>query len=111
MSELVMVSWAFVVFIVLLNGCAAGIAALFHTRRSEMRRGSKIVGAILGTGLITAGMIGPWTIEGMAEGEGPLIPLLVLILIMVVAMVVSVPGAVIITRRLEVPGDEFRTFE
>jgi hypothetical protein len=43
--------------------------------------------------------------------EEPLYVALAVALIMAVTMIVSLPGALIVCRKLDAPGDDFRTFE
>ena len=111
MSETTVAIWAIALFVIILNGCAAGIAAFLHVRR-KMGRGGKVVGAIFGSGLLTAGIFIPAMISDFTmQAEGALIIVLALLAIFVVAAFVSLPGALVITRRLEAPGDEYRAFE
>ena len=111
MSETAALIWGFALFGGLISGCGAGIAATLHAR-GKLRRAGKVCGACIVTGLITAGIFAPFAFTDAALADnGPAIMVLVLALIFVIAMIVALPGAVMITRRLEAPGEDYRAFE
>ena len=104
--------WVVFVFLVLLNGFAAGMAAVLHVWRSGQRRRSRIVTAAALTGLVPTVMIFPAVFEQELAGGAQLAGMIVGMGMMFgLSTVVSLPGAVIIGRRLDGPGDAYRTFE
>jgi uncharacterized membrane protein YhaH (DUF805 family) len=111
MSETVALIWGFALFGALINGCGAGMAATLHAR-GRLRRGGKVWGACIVTGLITAGIFAPFAFtDAQLADDDPVTLVLVLVVIFVIAMIVALPGALMITRRLQAPGDDYRTFE
>ena len=106
--------WAIVVGIAILNLCAAGVAAVMHAWRSKMRRGGRIVTAAAVTGFLPASTL---LAAGIAEtawsstAEEPLVMGLAFAMLLTIGMVVSLPGALLVARKLEAPGDDYRSFE
>jgi len=112
MSEVAVLTWAGLVFATILNGCTAGIAAILHARRSNMPRAGKILTAGLVTGLLTALMYLPFAIFAEASApDGALINVLLHAVLLVVATVVSLPGALVVLHKLDSPGNVHRDFE
>jgi hypothetical protein len=112
MSDAVLAIWVSLVSIVILNGCAAGVVAMLHAWRSSMRRGSRVTVALAVTAFLPASMFIPAIIkDSLTDAEEPVIMALAVGAIFVVALVTSLPGALIVARKLEAPGDEFRAFE
>ena len=111
-GELEAFTWFGVVTFLALNGFAAGVAAAFYAWRRAISRWGRI--------FYSAGMAGllPASIMILAVVNPDQYPIEDRIwifpaacLIFSVGFVASVPGAWIITRKLEQPGDEFRAFE
>ena len=104
--------WVGVVCAVGVNGFAAGIAAMLYIWRKQLRRGARTALAAFAAGTMPATLI---AVIGLSEegfsGEGPLIVSLAFGGIMAVGAAVALPGAMIVARGLERPGDEFRAFE
>jgi hypothetical protein len=111
MTDFAIGIWAILISIVILNGCAAGVVAILHAWGSKMRRGGRALAAVLVTGLLPAAMILPGFFRTGVFGEESTVVVLGLAMILVLSSVVSLPGALIVARKLEAPGDEFRTFE
>lgn len=113
MSEMAVGAWIFIVLAVLMNGCSGGVAAVLHRRRHTFRRAGRIATSALVTGLISTSMILPVASVDpqWADSGGPLILVLALAAVLAIATLICVPGAFLIARRLEGPGDEYRTFE
>ncbi len=83
--------------IILLNGFAAGLAAALYLWRGDWRRGRRTMTSLTGTGAVSA-----LTIAG-AMLEDDLEPALFVALAMVFAggMVVAIPGAALMSRKIE----------
>jgi hypothetical protein len=112
MSEAILAIWVSFVLIVILNGCAAGVVAILHAWRSSMRRGGRVIVAVAVTASLPAIMFVPAFIgDSLNPAEEPVVMVIAMSAIFVVAFVTSLPGAVIVARKLEAPGDEFRAFE
>ena len=104
--------WALVFFTVLLNGFAAGVAAAFHVWRPRQPRRSRILTAAAVAGLIPAMIAVPTLLMDVSMGaRAPFGLVLGVAVISVVAMVASLPGAVIIGRKLDGPGNAYTAFE
>jgi hypothetical protein len=110
MAEWVIGIWAFVVAIVGLNLCAAGMAAILHAWRSQMRRGGRAVLASALSAILPSSflVVVPLT-EGWGEWESGWI--LAIAMALALGTVVSLPGSLFVARKLEAPGDDFRAFE
>ena len=113
MSETVFAIWVIAVLIVLLNGCAAGVVAILHARRATLRRGRRVMTAAAVTALLLASMFIPFALADFSSTgmEEPIVIGLTLAMVFAVSLVVSIPGALIVARKLEAPGEEFRAFE
>jgi len=113
MSDMALTIWVIVVLVILLNGCAAGVVAILHVRGSKMRRGSRVATATAVTGFLPASMFIPFAISDVAltGSEEPLVIAIALVMSFGLAMVLSLPGALVMSRKLEAPGEEYRTFE
>ena len=103
MGETAILIWIGALFVIGVNGFAAGIAALFYIWRRRIRRGGRILPAAL------IAVIGV-TEEGFS-GEGPFIVALAFGLLLAVGSVLSLPGAILVAQGLERPGNEFKAFE
>jgi len=107
--------WAIAMVIIGFNLCAAGVAAILHAWRSKMRRPARVVAAAAVTGVLPASTL---IVAGLVEvgwrtssSEEPFVAALVFTLVMGLTMLASLPGAIIVSRKLEAPGDDFRVFE
>lgn len=113
--EWVVGAWAIVVAVVALNLCAAGVAGIMHAWRSKTRRGGRILaatavsGSLPGSIFIVAGLVeAGWP---TSSAEEPLVMAGAVAMVMGLGMLVSLPGAAIVARKLEAPGEDYRTFE
>ena len=112
MSEVATAIWVIVVFIVMLNGCAAGVVGMLHAWRSKMGRGMRTLTAVVLTALLPSSMFIPSGFMDATMGtEGPLILGLAFGMVFALTLIVSLPGALIVARKLEQPGEEYRAFE
>ena len=112
-QTLVILAWLAIVSVVGLNGFAAGLAAMLFLWRSRMRRGARIVTASTVAGLLPASVFLPimFTEPEFMGGEGALGFGIGFVVTLAVAGAVSLPGAILICRKLASPGDDYRAFE
>ena len=104
--------WGILISIVGVNLSAAGVVAILHAWRSKMRRGGRIFTAAAMTGLLPASLMIPTMLPGVSAGaEAPVGLVVAFFMVLGMVTVVSLPGALIVARKLEAPGDEFRVFE
>jgi hypothetical protein len=104
--------WAIVVGVVGLNGFAAGTVAVVHLWKRQQSRGGKVLiaaisSALLPTSLIVPGML----LSASVGGTAPAYVVLGAIMMFAMSLVASLPGAIVVARKLEKPGDEYRAFE
>jgi hypothetical protein len=113
MSDTVLAIWVIVVWIFVLNCCAAGVGAMLHIWRRKIRRGGRIVAAAAIAGLLNIGMFVPvaFTDPTWAGPDGPLFLGVVFLGVLVLTFVIALPGAMVVARKLEAPGDDYRAFE
>jgi hypothetical protein len=107
----VVLGWVAVTGFIGLNGFAAGVVAVLQAWRSGMRRGSRIFVASATSALLPASYM--IVIPAMTGTSGEEFGIMILssAVIFAFATVVSLPGAIIVSRKLVQPGDEYRTFE
>jgi len=111
LETIVVVGWVSLTGIVGLNGFAAGIVAVLHAWRSPMRPGNRTFLASAASGSLPASyMIVVPAASGEAASEFGIM-LLVSAVLLAVGTVVSLPGAIIVSRKLASPGDDYRAFE
>jgi len=104
--------WAIAVFVVVLNGFSAGLTAFFHLWRSKQARRSRALTAAAITGLIPLVVAAPAVLTQTSNGTVSVVGFIVGFgVLSVLTMAVSLPGAVIIARKLDGPGDAYRAFE
>ena len=105
--------WFAIALIIGLNGFAAGSSAILYLWRPRVRRAARIVTAVLLSGFLPASVLIPVAIASgaFAGGEGPIVFGIGFVAFFALAGAVSLPGALIVARKLEKPGDEFLTFE
>lgn len=104
--------WTLLVGIIGLNGFAAGMVAVLHVWRSKRPRRSRVLIAATITGLVPAALAAPAMLVDMSSGMVAPVGLLIGIAVAcVLAMAASLPGAVIVARKLDGPGDAYRAFE
>jgi len=104
--------WAIVLFVVVLNGFAAGMAAILHVWRTRQPRRSRALTAAAITGLIPVVMSAPAVFAQATVGAVSVFGLIVgFAVVYGLTMAVSLPGALIIARMLEGPGGAYRAFE
>ena len=113
MPEAVILSWFAIVSIIGLNGFAAGLAAILYLWRRSLRRGSRATIAAAVSGFLPATIFIPMALTDreFVAGDGIMIAAVGFTTFWAVAMAVSLPGALIVARKLEAPGDDFRAFE
>lgn len=112
--EWIIIIWLIVFSILVFNLCAAGVVAILHAWRSKMRRGGRIVTAAALAGFLPSStFLAGGLVESLtsSSSEEPFVMALAFGMIMLIATVVSLPGALIVARKLDTPGDDFRTFE
>src|SRR5687767_11061765 len=103
--------WMIVISVVGVNLCAAGIAAILHAWRSKFRRGGRVVAAAAVAGFLPSSSL---LAVGLAESawsgpsEEPFVMAIAFGVVMAIAAIVALPGALIVARKLEAPGDDFR---
>lgn len=106
--------WAILVSVIGFNLSAAGMVAILHAWGSKMRRGGRIMMAALVAGLLPASAliaVGLADTVWSSSPEEPFVMALAFGMVLAVATVVSLPGALIVARKLEAPGDDYRAFE
>ena len=100
--------WTLVLFIVLLNGFSAGVVAGLHV----WRRRQRILAAAAVAGLVPAAIAVPSRLIDISVGTQAPFALVVSIAVMsLVTMAASLPGAMIIARKLDGPGNAHMVFE
>ena len=82
----------------LLNLASAGVAALLAIRARETSRRRRTAWACIGTGVVTALMLGGILLEQNLASRGAGVVSLSLAVIIVLGAVVSLPGAIIASR-------------
>lgn len=99
--------------VVSFNLCAAGVAAVLHAWRSKMRRGGRTVLASAVAGFLPASSIMAIGILGSPENitQDAAVYAAIFGICFAVATLVSLPGAIIVARKLEAPGNDHRAFE
>ena len=102
--------WVLLVLLVGLNGFAAGVVAVLHIWSSATPRRTRIVSAGAATALLTASPLLALALGGEVTGE-PLVLVVLVGLFSVLAAAASLPGALIVARKLEGPVDVVRAFE
>lgn len=108
MGSAVILIWLGFVSLIGLNGFAAGVVAILHAWRRKMRRGGRILLASAAAGSLPTSVI---FVIMMTESEELVVVALGLVMVLAVSGVLSLPGAMIVARKLERPGDQFRAFE
>jgi hypothetical protein len=104
--------WTILVSIIGLNGFAGGVAAVLHTRRDKKRRRTRILTAAAMAGLLPACVMILPMLEAVSIGaEAPIALVIGVGGVFLMTMAVSLPGAIVVARRLEAPGEEYQAFE
>jgi hypothetical protein len=111
MPEWTPLAWLAIVTVVGLNGFAAGVVALLHIWRHGMRRRTRILLAGAAAGLLLASPLLTFAFGEVNVSGEPLVLVVLVVLMSAFAAAASLPGAVIIARKLEGPGGAFRAFE
>ncbi len=108
MSEWVIVGWVVFVTVLMLNGTSAGVAALLHCWPGRLGRGARILVAGLAAGALPASLL----IIGLVDpAERPEYWIAALALVFAVGTAFSLPAAILVTRKLARPGEDYRAFE
>ncbi len=111
-AETLFIVWLGIATVLGLNGMAAGAAAVLHVWRRRGSRGGRIILASLAAGLLPSSMVlAASVLENEVTTEGPLVVALGFSMMLAIATVLAVPGAVALTRMLDRPGDSHRAFE
>ena len=112
MGETAILIWVGVLLVILVNGFAAGVAAMLYIWRRKIRTGGRTALAALAAGIVPGTLI---AVIGLSDssfsGEEPWIIALTFGAFLAIGSVVALPGALVVARKLEAPGDEYRTFE
>ncbi len=110
MGETVVAVWSLAVAFIGLNGFAAGIVAVLHAWRSRMRQGGRVGMACLAAGSLPASI---FAVVGFAESfaSDPGTWALIIASVFAVAAVISLPAAILVSRRLERPRTDYQAFE
>ena len=104
--------WAILLSVIGLNLAAGGVAAILHGRRDKQALRSRILTAAALTALWPAGMFIPVMLDGTLDEAHVSIEMLIGAgLLFLVGFAVTLPGALIIARRLERPSEEYHAFE
>ena len=104
--------WAILVSIIGLNGFAAGVVAVLHLWRPEQSRGGKVLFAVVFSGLLPTSLMIPSFLFAASVGTiAPVGMMIGAVVMFVLALVISLPGALIVARKLDAPGDHYRAFE
>jgi hypothetical protein len=110
-SEWIIVGWVILVTALMLNGTSAGVAALLHCWPGRFGRGGRIFLAALAAGALPASfLIVVPLAEAGTRGE-PAYLALALAVVFAVGVGLSLPGAIVVTRRLAKPGEDYRAFD
>ena len=104
--------WAVGFSVFVLNGFAAGLAAALHVWRKDQPRRSRVLTAAGITALVPVVITLPAIYFEVSTGASAVVPVIVgFAFICGVTMAISLPGAVIIARKLDGPGEAYRAFE
>ena len=106
-------AWLVLAAVITFNLSAAGAAALLYGWRSRLRRGSRTFLASAVTGFLPASSfmaIGLYD-SGDRLNQDAAVYASIFVMSFAIAAIVSLPGAIIVSRKLEAPGDDFRAFE
>jgi hypothetical protein len=109
-SEWIIVGWAAFVTVLMLNGTSAGVAALLHCWPGRLGRGARILVAALAAGAQPASLlvIVPLADRGVGQPEYLIVALG---LMLAIGTAFSLPAAILVTRKLAKPGEDYRAFE
>jgi hypothetical protein len=111
LAEISILAWIGIVILVGLNGFAAGAAAILHLWRSRLARGTRSMLAAALAGALPASFLIVIPMADSGMGEPFAVFLLAFAVVLAGATAVSLPGAIIVSKKLEKPGEEFRAFE
>lgn len=113
-AEYWIIGWTLFFGLVGINGFAAGMAAILHIWRGKDRLRIRVLLAATLSGALPSSVV---VVVGLAEGEmvadaavGAGLGLAFLASTAVTGLA-SLPGALVISRKLAGPGDAFRAFE
>ena len=112
-NDALILTWFGVVSLIGLNGFAAGTAAMMSSASRRISRWGRIVFSVLMAGMLPASAVILVLLVPAEFGLGEELrnPLPVFGTLLVIGAAVSLPGAWLITRKLEKPGEEFHAFE
>ena len=110
MASSVLVGAIFLLFgAVILNGFAAGVAAALYLRDPNQTRGSRIAWSVLISGIAFISLFTGVFLVDLADG--PVVSMLALLVLGAMGTVVSLPGAIIMSRKIEAVSTVGRTFD
>ena len=112
MTEGLGIAWLALTMVVMSNAAAGGSAALLYAWRITPQHGMRCMIA----GAIAGGLLASWLSGAAFIGASEADDLLVIIptvfgISLLVGTLVSIPGALIVSRKLAAPGDDYRIFE
>lgn len=111
MGEWVIIGWVVFVCASMLNGASAGVAALLHCWLSRFGRGARILSAALAAGALPASMLIVVPLADPETAGQPSYWITAVALVFAVGGAASLPGAILVTRKLARPGEDYRAFE
>ena len=114
MTMALIVSWLGFVSLIGLNGFAAGVVGVLHAWRLVLARSSRILISIALAALLFASSMMALVFAGTEDREisgGSVTLAVVFGMGFALAAVVSLPGALLMARKVEAPADTFRVFE
>jgi len=112
-ETVITMAWFAIVSIIGLSGCAAGFATMIFLWRRSLRVGPRATLAAAASGLLPASVFLPmaFTDREFVGGEGPPVAAIAFSILWGIATGISLPGALMVGRRLEAPGQAYRSFE
>lgn len=111
MSEWVIVGWVAFVILLMLNGTSAGVAALLHCWLGRFGSGARILFAAFAAGALPASF---FIVVPLVDGDlrsQPVYMALALVMVLAVGAGLALPAAIVVTRKLAKPGEDYRAFE
>lgn len=111
MSEWVIIGWVVFVSAAMLNGASAGVAALLHCWFGRFGRGARILSAALAVGALPASVLVVVPLADPETAGQPSYWAAAVALVFAVGSAVALPGAILVTRKLARPGEDYRAFE
>jgi hypothetical protein len=111
MGEWGIVGWVVFVSALMLNGTSAGVATLLHCRFGRFGGGARMLFAAFIAGALPASILIVIRLADPGSGGQSVSWVVAVAVTLAVSGAVSLPGAVLVTRKLARPGDDYRAFE